>query len=1330
MKKLFGLLVALMAMMFWGSANCYAGCGGPNAGVRFEDGDFYYKVVSVPTYPDPYGSEISSHSTSSIYNSSCYDDVIAGAPYSGNVIVPSSTTRYFIAAGDLNFITVGIGEKAFADCPNLNSVTIPNSVTYVSDSAFARSLYLNQVTFGTGVITLGNGIFKGCYSLQSVTFRGAVPYGLNASQFADCINLETIYVPSDKITVFQRALGSSFSVVAIPTPEDNFPQNVLDLTLQGTSIEDWTINDATLNTKNSDASVGKYVYDIEGGIESESYVASRPNVVFKVNNASAKQKAFVVYPGKCYEFGGKNGILEIKGTSAGDTITIVCAAKSSITDANFLDGSDVYPINANAISEDLTLPFKAEGAEDADEQGYRWKEIQYVSLGGDVEIKEFAGGFRVKRVEIVNASSTTPPVVPQANVVTLSDVANYIDFHTLSQSDPQMTLSNVTSTNPYTLANGTVLRGFLKADESEAYTFWGVYDYRMMPTPEWEGVDSLRAGTFFRGASGVTITLGSFSVSSDGKLVVYYQPSGDSDRGVSVSIYGDEPVEYTRSGERANGSQQRPAYAAEFDIPAGNYMAGDVVIKVIRNNCNIFGVRIENLTNTPVGSYTVTANASPSNAGNVYVNYNAEHTQATITATANYGYRFDHWNDGNTQNPRTVSITKNKTYTAYFQQYSVNPTQPRVWPMMMDDVTYGLNEQYVVNDFRQDSVEKWLYIWENTYQKVAAAGLNFYGNREDYLSWSVTTLGWAGACLYLSSESAAQEAEVLRQEIVANPNDYYLHLAIKSTDNYSHCFYFMANEATKFGLGNVSVYDVPNSTLQNFTRDGEWHEFYIPMAQYAEALSQSTFQNNMLFVLLSEGIQGARLNLDAVYFCNTAYKNNQTTPPVEENYTVTTNVHPIDAGEVQMQSGSNWAVLTATGNTGYHFKRWSDGNLDNPRYVELTQDTTFTALFELDVLEVTYIGMDGRVLGVEDVPYGSTAHRVGIDADEFGYTLTGWDKDLTHVTENMTVTAIYTRDAVNGFYYIYDRDAKTAVLDHEGNSYANIRKLNVPNNFIYRGIKFAVVAVGANAFENCDRLTDVVLPGNVEDVEEYAFSGCTDLVHLTMSANLRGIADYAFNGCKRLEDITVYAQRVPDLTATSFNAIGNKKYVNVYVPDNRVNNYKRDEYWSEFNIVVKSAETVEGNVNDVTVEPEETSAQFTWPTENNAASYTIEITKDGVVFCTLIFNANGQLTGIAFAPGRNGNEAPMATLTANGGGMQFTVTGLDAGTSYAYTVTTKDTNERVIATYEGSFETNGTMEDGIVAIDANTVPQKIMHNGQIYILRGEKVFTLQGVEVK
>ena len=40
----------------------------------------------------------------------------------------------------------------------------------------------------------------------------------------------------------------------------------------------------------------------------------------------------------------------------------------------------------------------------------------------------------------------------------------------------------------------------------------------------------------------------------------------------------------------------RPAYAGEITLPAGSYDAGDVVIKLIANTSNIFGVRIEKLT--------------------------------------------------------------------------------------------------------------------------------------------------------------------------------------------------------------------------------------------------------------------------------------------------------------------------------------------------------------------------------------------------------------------------------------------------------------------------------------------------------------------------------------------------------------------------------------------------------------------------------------------------------------------------------------------------------------------------------------------------------------
>ena len=182
-------------------------------------------------------------------------------------------------------------------------------------------------------------------------------------------------------------------------------------------------------------------------------------------------------------------------------------------------------------------------------------------------------------------------------VVVLNEVANYIDFQALSVSDPAMTSAVVTSTAPYTLANGSKLVGFLKSDGTEAENKWNVKeDYNTtMPTPTWAGVDSLKVGTMFRAASGSTIVLGGFATSEAGALVVYYQPNGDSERGVEVSVYGEAITGTDLTGSGAKIAGIRPAYAGTIELPAGNYDAGDVVIKLVTNTSNIFGVRIDKL---------------------------------------------------------------------------------------------------------------------------------------------------------------------------------------------------------------------------------------------------------------------------------------------------------------------------------------------------------------------------------------------------------------------------------------------------------------------------------------------------------------------------------------------------------------------------------------------------------------------------------------------------------------------------------------------------------------------------------------------------------------
>lgn len=46
-----------------------------------------------------------------------------------------------------------------------------------------------------------------------------------------------------------------------------------------------------------------------------------------------------------------------------------------------------------------------EGAAGADEEGYIWKVLEFQAIGGDVEIKEFDGGYRITKIEIGNSQA-------------------------------------------------------------------------------------------------------------------------------------------------------------------------------------------------------------------------------------------------------------------------------------------------------------------------------------------------------------------------------------------------------------------------------------------------------------------------------------------------------------------------------------------------------------------------------------------------------------------------------------------------------------------------------------------------------------------------------------------------------------------------------------------------------------------------------------------------------------------------------------------------------------------------------------------------------------
>ena len=278
------------------------------------------------------------------------------------------------------------------------------------------------------------------------------------------------------------------------------------------------------------------------------------------------------------------------------------------------------------------------------------------------------------------------------------------------------------------------------------------------------------------------------------------------------------------------------------------------------------------LTLAPEATATLTANVeatwTTSNAAVATVAGNGK--TAVVTAVAEGNAIISATANGVT---KTCVVLVKKGGTDPTGSYEVKGTQ--FWPVIMDGITLKANESKMVASFQPNDVDQFLYVWDETYDGVSATGMNAAGNTEGYTAmvvsddskWVTTGNDWSGAGFCLTADGEGwKAAESLRAAVVANPDDYFVHIALKSTDNYSQCFYIFGSEDTKFIIGSKAIYS-SNNIITDYTRDGSWHEFDIPLSSFATALASTTVAAGVnVFVILTEGVPSAQLNIDEVYF--------------------------------------------------------------------------------------------------------------------------------------------------------------------------------------------------------------------------------------------------------------------------------------------------------------------------------------------------------------------------------------------------------------------------------------------------------------------------------
>ena len=111
-----------------------------------------------------------------------------------------------------------IGGWAFADCPFLISVTIPNSVTSIEDYyAFGYCSSLTSINIPNSVTSIGYYAFRGCSSLTTIDIPNSLTK-IAHGMFQDCSSLTTVTIPNSVTSIGQLAFDGCSSLTSITIP--------------------------------------------------------------------------------------------------------------------------------------------------------------------------------------------------------------------------------------------------------------------------------------------------------------------------------------------------------------------------------------------------------------------------------------------------------------------------------------------------------------------------------------------------------------------------------------------------------------------------------------------------------------------------------------------------------------------------------------------------------------------------------------------------------------------------------------------------------------------------------------------------------------------------------------------------------------------------------------------------------------------------------------------------------------------------------------------------------------------------------------------------------
>ncbi|MBR3945571.1 MAG: leucine-rich repeat protein, partial [Bacteroidales bacterium] len=883
----------------------------------------------------------------------------------------------------LPYTLVSIGSNAFTNCDNLLSLDTRNVVS-VGDSAFANCDRLVQVNIGDSVRSIGNGAFEGCFRMSSANIGKSVQtIGNNA--FSGCIRLVSPALPETLTNIGASAFNGCSRFEGMLTLPRNLAQigdsaywgcsGITAITAKPTNPP--IISENTFNGISNDVPVyvpcgrvlNYYVTD---------YWENFPNIQeatpFEVSlssNDNAMGVAVVAQQPTCsnhqchirsnanygYHFlkwndGNESNprILELDSDTAFTAIFVVNNSYISVqcndSTMGSVSGSGLYSYNA---------PVEMRATPYTNYHFQRWHDgvtdnPRYLLATQD---STFTAVF-MPNVSTVTLSNNNPEmgtvsgggVYYYQNQISISATANYgyhfTSWHDGNTANPRMiTVTQDTAFTANFAVNIYAVSATSNNNTMGSVSGGGNYNYQSLvaltATPaygyhfeQWN--DGLSNNPRTINVIQDTMFMAQFAANTYSITVQANDPRMGSAYGTgnfsynttttlsATATYGYHFVQWSdgnTENPRTVPVTQNAIYTAIFEI-------------------NTYAVSVGS-SNPAIGSA----------AGGGTYSYN---TIVNISATPNYGYHFVQWSDGNTENPRTITVIQNATYTA---QFSINSYAVSVSPNNSSRGTVSGSGSYTYN----------------TVATISASA--FYGYH--FVQWSDGNTENPRSLVVMQDENYTAQFDANNYLLTANSTDVTLgNVTGGGTYEYNSLVAITANaiEHYHFVQWNDSITDNPRTIV--LTRDTTFTaSFAIDKHSVAttsnnptmgEAIGSGDFDYNSATYISAEAFTGYHF----VQWSDGATANPRRiivtqdtifTAEFEVNgYTATIQSNDETMGTVTGSGFYDYRTtleLSATAFYGYHFARWNDGNTDNPRTLVITQDTALTAIFEISSFTIT-----------------------------------------------------------------------------------------------------------------------------------------------------------------------------------------------------------------------------------------------------------------------------------------------------------------------------------------------------------------------------------------